>query len=140
MIRKLEVEYKELDKKRDGMKTTIQAKLVKMKNKLGASDKLVRYNYIVCAAYPHIMQETDADELSLRLDRLKKEEKERARKIKSLEAEIVRTKDELAKPPDVKLEKIQDVLDEIVWLRDFCCPYKLTRYHRNKWIWSVPDS
>lgn len=132
MIRKLEAEYKELDKKRDGMKATIQAKLGKMKNKLAASDKLVCYNCVFCATYPHIMQETEADELSLRLDRLKKEEKERARKIKSLEAEIARTKEELAKPPDVKLEKLQDVLDEIVWLRDFCCPHKLTQYHRNK--------
>ncbi|KAF9458464.1 P-loop containing nucleoside triphosphate hydrolase protein [Collybia nuda] len=97
LLKKLETEYKELDKNRDMMKATIQARFGKMKNKVAASDKL----------------ENDAEELTLLLDRLKKEEKDRARKIKAFEAEIIRTKEELAKQLDVKLEKLSDVAEEM---------------------------
>lgn len=97
------------------MKAAIQAKITKMKAKLTAGEKLVCpitfYAFIICS---NVSQESDAEDLSLRLDRLKKEEKERARKIKNLETEIIKTKEELAKPPDVKLEKLSDVIDDLV--------------------------
>jgi hypothetical protein len=48
------------------------------------------------------------------LDQLKKTEKERIRRIKTLEQEIVKTQEELAKPPDVKLEKEEDLAAEMV--------------------------
>lgn len=48
----------------------------------------------------------------LKLDQLKKEEKERVRKMKSLEADIVRIEAELAKP--VKLEKVDSLNQEAV--------------------------
>lgn len=60
------------------------------------------------------IQEADAEDLTLKLDRLKKEEKDRIRKIKALEAEIARTKEELAKVPDVKPEKMEDLQNEMV--------------------------
>jgi len=60
------------------------------------------------------VQEGEAEELTLRLDRLKKTEKDRIRQIKALEQEIVRTREELAKPPDVKPEKAEDLAAEMV--------------------------
>jgi hypothetical protein len=58
------------------------------------------------------IQETDAEELTLKLDLLKKEEKERGKKIKYLEAEIVKVKGEIDNP--VKLEKMEVLIEEMV--------------------------
>jgi structural maintenance of chromosomes protein 5 len=61
-----------------------------------------------------IVQESEAEELTQKLDRLKKTEKERIRRIKALEQEITRTQEELEKPPDAKLEKEEDLVAEMV--------------------------
>jgi len=55
------------------------------------------------------------------LDNLKKEEKERARRIKVLEQEIIRTKEELVKQQEVKPEKVEDLQVEMVR----CCAVTL---------------
>lgn len=60
------------------------------------------------------MQENEAEELTLKLDRLKKTEKERIRQIKTFEQEIAKTQEELAKHLDVKLEKAEDLAAEMV--------------------------
>jgi hypothetical protein len=60
------------------------------------------------------MQENEAEELTLKLDRLKKAEKERIRQIKVFEQEIAKTQEELSKHLDVKLEKAEDLAAEMV--------------------------
>ncbi|KAF8237930.1 P-loop containing nucleoside triphosphate hydrolase protein [Tricholoma matsutake] len=97
LLKKLDAEYKELDKTRDAIKKSTQAKFKKMTGKNDAIEKL----------------EGEAEELTLKLDRLKQTEKERIKRIKALEQEIVKTREELAKPPDVKLEKEEDLAAEM---------------------------
>ncbi|KAG5651262.1 hypothetical protein H0H81_009306, partial [Sphagnurus paluster] len=96
LLKKLDADHKEHEKTRDEFKKTLVAKFNKMKNKWSASEKL----------------EQEAEDLSSKLDRLKKDEKERLRKIKGFEAEIERTKEELAKLSQVKLEKPEDLQAE----------------------------
>jgi structural maintenance of chromosomes protein 5 len=111
------VEYKELDRTRDAIKKSTQAKFKKMTAKNGTIEKLVSLPSLPDFSeldYLQTLQEGDAEELTLKLDRLKKTEKERVRRIKSLEQEITRTEEELAKPPDVKLEKEEDLATEMV--------------------------
>ncbi|KAF8076878.1 hypothetical protein FPV67DRAFT_1605252 [Lyophyllum atratum] len=93
LLKKLDVDHKEHDRSRDDIKKTTVAKFNKMRTKWNASEKL----------------EQDAEELTAKLDRLKREEKDRARRIKGLEAEIEKTKEELAKLMEVKLEKAEDI-------------------------------
>jgi structural maintenance of chromosomes protein 5 len=50
----------------------------------------------------------------LKLDNMKKAEKERQKKIKTMEAEISRIKNYLDAPPEVKPEKLEDLLAEMV--------------------------
>lgn len=64
-------------------------------------------------------QEGEAEDLGLKLDRLKKDEKERVRKIKNLEGNISRLEAELAKPA-VKLEKNEDLVNEMVPFNSLC--------------------
>ena len=100
------------------MKKSTQNKYTKMHSKWTASEKLVRIavvllRHIPCSAVAIAsIQETDAEELTLKLDLLKKEEKERGKKIKYLEAEIVKVKGEIDNP--VKLEKMEVLIEEMV--------------------------
>ncbi|GLB34268.1 putative P-loop containing nucleoside triphosphate hydrolase protein [Lyophyllum shimeji] len=96
LLKKLDTEHKEHDKTREEFKKTTVAKFNKMKAKWIASEKL----------------EGDAEELTSRLDRLKREEKDRARRIRALEIEIEKTKEEQAKLMEVKLEKHEDLVAE----------------------------
>ncbi|KAG6836487.1 hypothetical protein H0H93_007586 [Arthromyces matolae] len=94
LSRKLETDHKEYEKTRDDFKKTAQAKFNKMKTKWVASEKL----------------ETEAEELTSKLDLLKAQEKERLRKIANAEAEIERTRDHLLKLNETKLENMDDVV------------------------------
>ncbi|KAF5388335.1 hypothetical protein D9615_000804 [Tricholomella constricta] len=96
LLKKLDADHKEHDKTREDIKKTTVAKFNKMKAKWTASEKL----------------ETDADELTSRLDRLKKEEKDRVKRIKGLEIDVDKTKEELAKLSEVKPEKHEDLVAE----------------------------
>ncbi|KAG5644817.1 hypothetical protein DXG03_007639 [Asterophora parasitica] len=96
LLKKLDAEHREHERNREDMKKTTQAKFNKMKMKWTASEKL----------------ETDAEELTAKLDRLKKEEKDRLKRIKALEVEIERTKEELAKSPEVKQENLDGFTTE----------------------------
>src|ERR1700721_1335049 len=58
------------------------------------------------------IQDQEAEDLSLKLEDLKKNEKGRARRIKTLETEIAKMKDELENPP--KIESMDAVNDDQV--------------------------
>jgi hypothetical protein len=98
------------------MKKSTKAKFEKMQIKWNASEKYVRIlstsfslfisNTTAC------IQENEAEELTMKLDLLKKEEKERGKKIKNLEADIVKVKAEIDNP--VKLEKVEVLIEEAV--------------------------
>lgn len=80
------------------------------------------------------VQEGEAEDLTLKLDSLKKREKERIRRIKTLEQEISRTEEELAKPPDVKLEKEEDLAAEAVGFGSFFHPCLCSWFDRGNYI------
>ncbi|KAG6812148.1 hypothetical protein H0H92_004147 [Tricholoma furcatifolium] len=96
LLKKFEADHKEYDKSRDEFKKTTVAKLHKMKVKWTASEKL----------------EGEAEEVTLKLERLKQEEKERVRKISVLEAEIQRTQKELDRLSEIKLEDLEGLRAE----------------------------
>ncbi|KAH0588207.1 hypothetical protein H2248_006920 [Termitomyces sp. 'cryptogamus'] len=96
LLKKLETEHKEYEKTREEFKKTALAKFNKMKTKWAASEKL----------------EGEAEELTSQLDQLKKEEKERLKKIAGLESEIERTQTELARLSKIELEKPEDLAVE----------------------------
>ncbi|TFK43988.1 P-loop containing nucleoside triphosphate hydrolase protein [Crucibulum laeve] len=93
LLKKLEESHKSLERERDDMKKSTQAKFRTMSTKWSASDKL----------------ESEAEDITTRLGQLKRDEKERARKIKTLEMDIAKLEEHLAKPPTVKLEKMEDL-------------------------------
>lgn len=59
-----------------------------------------------------ILQENEAEELTMKIDNLKKTEKERIKKIRAYEADLERMEAELKKP--VQVEREEDVQAEIV--------------------------
>jgi hypothetical protein len=59
-------------------------------------------------------QDTEADDLTLKLENLKKDEKNRVKRIKVLENEVTKMTSELEKP--VKTEKMEDVVTAQVCL------------------------
>jgi structural maintenance of chromosomes protein 5 len=55
------------------------------------------------------MQDQEAEDLSLKLEDLKKNEKGRARRIKTLETEIAKMESELENPPSIEsMEAVND--------------------------------
>lgn len=64
--------------------------------------------------YSDNKQEGEAEELTSQLDRLKKEERERLKKIAGLETEIERTQTELARLSQIELENTEDLRTEAV--------------------------
>ncbi|KAH7926802.1 P-loop containing nucleoside triphosphate hydrolase protein [Leucogyrophana mollusca] len=95
LAEQLAQKYKEYDKLREKKKGASRQKFQQMKTKWAESDKL----------------DVDADELTNKLDGLKKAEKERARKIKELQAQIDKWQRELDNPPE--LENVQAINDEM---------------------------
>ncbi|KAH7912946.1 hypothetical protein BJ138DRAFT_1147123 [Hygrophoropsis aurantiaca] len=87
--------YKEYEKLRERKKAASKQKFQQMKAKWGESDKL----------------EADAEEITNKLDGLKKAEKDRARKIKELQGQVDRWQRDLDNPPD--LEDLQEITDEM---------------------------
>lgn len=61
------------------------------------------------------MQESRAEEISNKLSNLKKEEKNRAKKIQEVERTIQKLQEDLEKP--VQIENMTEIDDEIVRLR-----------------------
>ncbi|KAG6841292.1 hypothetical protein C0991_012462 [Blastosporella zonata] len=96
LLKKFEIEHKEYEKTRDDFRKNGKAKFNKMRAKMAASDKL----------------ETDVEEVTSKLDQIKKEEKDRLKRISALEAEIEKTKIILNKLLEVKLEKVEDLTAE----------------------------
>lgn len=62
------------------------------------------------------LQENEAEDVTNRLDGLKRAEKDRAKKIKDLENQLRKMQDELDNPP--KLEDLEAINNEIV-----CCNF-----------------
>ena len=116
----MDADCKEHEKARDKIKKTASAKFADLVQKLSDSEKLVSpvtfYLFRTPESSIHFDKEQEADEFISKLDNLKKEEKERARRIKALEQEITRTKEELVKQQEVKPEKVEDLQVEMV-----CC-------------------
>ncbi|KAN0134136.1 hypothetical protein V8E53_004519 [Lactarius tabidus] len=91
--KRLDASLKRLDKKRDGKKESARKRFKAMGTKRDESEKL----------------DTQAEEISNELSNLKSAENPRAKKLRDTEANILRTKAELA-PRDV--ESIEDIEEE----------------------------
>ncbi|KAF8885790.1 P-loop containing nucleoside triphosphate hydrolase protein [Infundibulicybe gibba] len=94
LLKKMDADHKRHDAAREDVKKSTRRKFEKMESKWTASEKL----------------EAESEELTTRLDNIKKAAKERVKKIRNIEAEISRIQAELAKP--VKLEKQEYLIDQ----------------------------
>ncbi|KAG2138085.1 uncharacterized protein EDB93DRAFT_1106448 [Suillus bovinus] len=93
--RQLAVQHKEYEKAREKKKAASRQKFQQMKNKWGENDKLER----------------DAEDVTSRLDGLKRAEKERVKKIKEIQGHNEKWQKELDNPP--KLEDVEAINAEI---------------------------
>ncbi|KIJ94730.1 hypothetical protein K443DRAFT_683517 [Laccaria amethystina LaAM-08-1] len=83
LLKKLDASHKALDKVRDDKKKAVSSHVKRMQAKHTANDKL----------------ETEAEDINMKLGQLKRAEKERTNKIKSLGNDIKKQEDELARDP-----------------------------------------
>ncbi|KIJ69821.1 hypothetical protein HYDPIDRAFT_78852 [Hydnomerulius pinastri MD-312] len=95
-LEQLAAQYKDLEKAREKKKNASKAKFQQMKAKWADSERL----------------ENEAEDVTTRLDGLKRSEKDRAKKIKDLEAQIKKWQHDIDHPPE--LEDLQVITDEMV--------------------------
>jgi hypothetical protein len=111
--RRLSDKHKELNEAREAKKKATKQKFDKMKKKWQQSEQLVRK---ICHASqsPSNMdeKESEAEDVTIKLQDLKKNEKDRLKRIKALETEIAKITSELEKP--VETEKMEDINDDLV--------------------------
>jgi chromosome segregation ATPase len=94
-LEQLAVQHKEYEKAREKKKTASRQKFQQMKNKWGENDKLER----------------DAEDVTNKLDGLKRAEKERVKKIKEIQGHNEKWQKELDNPP--QLEDVEAINAEI---------------------------
>ncbi|KAG2141629.1 P-loop containing nucleoside triphosphate hydrolase protein [Suillus cothurnatus] len=94
-LEQLAVQHKEYEKAREKKKTASRQKFQQMKNKWGENDKL----------------EHDAEDVTNKLDGLKRAEKERVKKIKEIQGHNEKWQKELDNPP--QLEDVEAINAEI---------------------------
>jgi hypothetical protein len=112
--KRLETRLKRLNEQRDGKKEAAKKRFRSMKAKWTENEKLVYYLLSMPIFSPtgRTMQESRAEEISNRLSNLKKEEKNRAKKIQEVERTIQKLQEDLARPSQV--ENMTEIDDEIV--------------------------
>lgn len=118
--KRLDMRLKRLNEQRDGKKESAKKKFRSMKAKWDENDKLVYILasfYLVFSSTGHTTQETRAEEISNRLSNLKKEEKDRAKKIHDVERVVQTLQAELEKP--IKAENMTDIDEEMVCFFSF---------------------
>ncbi|SRR5260221_7612523 len=118
--KRLETRLKRLNEQRDGKKEAAKKRFRSMKAKWDENEKLV-YQLLsiqlVFSPTDRTMQESRAEEISNRLSNLKKEEKNRAKKIQEVERTIQKLQEDLAKP--FQIENMTEIDDEIVRFSTF---------------------
>ncbi|KAG6331319.1 hypothetical protein ID866_7768 [Astraeus odoratus] len=95
MLEQLGIQYKELDKVREKKKNASKQKFQQMKTKWADSERL----------------ENEAEDITTKLDGLKRAEKDRLKKIKDMQSQIIKWQQEVDNPPE--LEDIQAINEEI---------------------------
>ncbi|KAH9983439.1 hypothetical protein BJV74DRAFT_797421 [Russula compacta] len=112
--KRLETRLKRINEQRDGKKESAKRKFRSMKAKWDENDKLVYILasfYLIFSSTGHTTQESRAEEISNRLSNLKKEEKDRAKKIHDVERVVQTLQAELEKP--IKVENMTDIDEEM---------------------------
>ncbi|KAL0950349.1 hypothetical protein HGRIS_010317 [Hohenbuehelia grisea] len=94
LLKTLETQFAKMGQERDNAKKTIQAKFNKMKVRWEASEKL----------------DSEMEDQTMRLERLKSEEKDRFKKIKRLEVDAGKMQAQLEQ--ELEVENIEDVVNE----------------------------
>jgi structural maintenance of chromosomes protein 5 len=113
--KRLETRLKRLNEQRDGKKEAAKKRFRSMKAKWDENEKLVYQLLSIPLVFSPTgctMQESRAEEISNRLSNLKKEEKNRAKKIQEVERTIQKLQEDLAKP--FQTENMTEIDDEIV--------------------------
>ena len=112
----LETRLKRINERRDGKKDAAKKKFKSMKAKWDENEKLVRILsvHLEFSLIGYITQEARAEEISNSLMNLKKEEKNRAKKIQEFERLVQTLQADLAEP--IQVEDMSDIDEEIVCL------------------------
>jgi hypothetical protein len=111
--KRLETRLKRINEQRDGKKEATKKRFRSMKTKWDENEKLVRLTTVrFRVSYDPITQETRAEEISNSLSNLKKEEKNRAKKIQDIEQLVQKLQADLAKP--VQVEDTSEIEEESV--------------------------
>ena len=111
--KRLETRLKRINEQRDGKKEATKKRFRSMKTKWDENEKLVRLMTVrFRVSYDPITQETRAEEISNSLSNLKKEEKNRAKKIQDIEQLFQKIQADLAKP--VQVEDMSEIEEESV--------------------------
>jgi structural maintenance of chromosomes protein 5 len=111
--KRLETRLKRINEQRDGKKEATKKRFRSMKTKWDENEKLVRLTTVrFRVSYDPITQETRAEEISNSLSNLKKEEKNRAKKIQDIEQLVQKLQADLAKP--VQVEDMSEIEEESV--------------------------
>lgn len=111
--KRLETRLKRINEQRDGKKEATKKRFRSMKTKWDENEKLVRLTTVrFRVSYDPITQETRAEEISNSLSNLKKEEKNRAKKIQDIEQLVQKIQADLAKP--VQVEDMSEIEEESV--------------------------
>lgn len=111
--KRLETRLKRINEQRDGKKEATKKRFRSMKTKWDENEKLVRLMTVrFRVSYDPITQETRAEEISNSLSNLKKEEKNRAKKIQDIEQLVQKIQADLAKP--VQVEDMSEIEEESV--------------------------
>ena len=110
----LEMWLKRINEQRDGKKDVAKKKFKSMKTKWDENEKLVTLLSVRLEFSPIgcITQEARAEEISNSLSNLKKEEKNRAKKIQESERAVQNLQADLAKP--IPVEDMSEIDEEIV--------------------------
>lgn len=102
----MEEQHKQLSKIRETRKKAAQDKFKKMNDKSNQSEKLVSgpgFFWGLCLTYSCCRyKETDAIELTNKLNDLKKNEKDRLRKIQDIQSKIEQMQHDLDNPPEIE--------------------------------------
>ena len=127
--KRLETRLKRINEQRDGKKEAAKKRFRSMKTKWDENEKLVRLTSVQFrVSHGPIVQETRAEEISNSLSNLKKEEKNRAKKIQDIEQLVQKLQVDLAKPAQV--ENTSEIEEESVCFPPFATAPSLTSGQR----------
>jgi hypothetical protein len=114
-FRKLSEQHKDYNDAREAKKKTTKQRFDKMRSKWSQSERLVctlNGSFMLHSLNASCIQDTEAEDLTLKIEDIKKNEKNRARRIKNLQVEIAKMTSELETP--LQTESTSDLNDELV--------------------------